>query len=380
MRPLTKVETQTMRRDRIFNSHKSRLMRTHIPGSENLSVALILLVLIALVMWVTTTRDDFDPKERDLPIELLGDNSAQIDIYNRPLKPWLEPGLQTAGAAFDLGPFPPPTLDAEWQPLGRVKRFQPDNLFEKINGEAEKFIKQGFVELAFLRLRSANDSSEIAIELFDQGDLSGSLAVFSEHAAGRAIEDRGGVSFVATEAGAIGRQGRYFFRIAGDRQSTAITDKAARLVSAFAQLDRDPSSTTTHAKILPAGFALLNQGLGIAEADIQFQESNVFQYDFAQRFWFGNAGTGDARLFVHIADTATEAEDLIAALVAEHSYEYDQLESDGTFWLFRHRYLGSYFAVAQRGNYVYGVENSPDSAAIAALLERISEHLVDDES
>lgn len=369
-----------MRRDRIFNSHKSRLMRNHIPGSENLSVALIFLALIALVTWVTTTRDDFDPAERDLPIELLGDNSRQIEIYNRPLKPWVEPGQQLAGPAFDLGPFPSPTLDPEWRPVARVKRFQPDNLFEKINGEAEKFIKQGFVELAFLRLRSANDSSEIAIELFDQGGLSGSLAVFSEHAAGRTIEDRDGVSFVATEAGAIGRQGRYFFRIAGDRQSPAITDKAARLVAAFAQLDRDPA-TTTREKVLPAGFALLSQRLGIAETDIQFQESNVFQYDFAQRFWFGNAGIGgDARLFIHVADTAAEAEDLIAALVTEHSHEYDQLESDGTYKLFRHRYLGSYFAIAQRGNYVYGVENSPNSAALAASLERISEHLGDDES
>ncbi len=367
--------------DRIFNSHKSRLMRNLIPAGENLSVALIFMALIALVAWVTTTRDDFDPTERDLPIEMMGDNSRQIEIYNPPLKSWVEPGRQMAGAAFDLGPFPPSTLDAEWRPAGRIKRFQPDNLYEKINGEAEKFIKQGFVELAFLRLRSANDSSEIAIELFDQGDLGGSLGIFSEHAAGRAIEDRDGVSFVATGAGAVGRQGRYFFRVAGDRQSTAIADKSARLITAFARLDHDPATTTTQKKSLPAGFDLLSRRLGIAEADIQFQESNVFQYDFAQRFWFGNAGVGgDARLFVHVADTAAEAEELVAALVVEHGYEYDQLESDGDYRLFRHRYLGSYFAVARRGNTVYGVEESSDSAAIGALLERINEHLGDDES
>ncbi len=370
-----------MHRDRVFNIHKSRLMRPRVSGSENLSVALILLALVALGAWVTTTQDDFEPTERDLPIELLGDNSRQIEIYNRPLKPWVEPGQQIAGAAFDLGPFPPPTLDAEWQPVGRVKRFQAENLYEKINGEAEKFIKQGFVELAFLRLRAASDASEIAIELFDQGNLSGSLGIFSEHAAGRAIENRDGVSFVATEAGAIGRKGRYFFRIAGDRHSVAITDKAASLVTAFAQLDRDPSAATTDEKTMPAGFALLSQRLGIAEAGIQFQESNVFQYDFAQRFWFGDAGIGgDARLFVHIADSANEAEDLIAALVEEHGYEYDQLESEGTHTLFRHRYLGSYFAIARRGNYIYGIEKSPDTAAIAALLQRISEHLSDDKS
>lgn len=368
-----------MHSDRLFNSHKSRLMRTRIPGSENLSVALICLALIGLGAWVTTTRDDFDPTERDLAVELLGDNSRQIEIYNRPLKPWVEPGQPLAGAAFDLGPFPARTLDDEWQPVGRVKRFQKDNLYEKINGEAEKFIKQGLVELAFLRLRSASDASEIAVELFDQGSLSGSLGIFSEHAAGRTVEERDGVSFFATQVGAVGRKGRYFFRIAGDRHSVAVTDKSARLVATLGQLDQDAAATTANERPISAGFALLNRRLGIAEADIQFQESNVFQYDFAQRFWFGDAGMGnDARLFIHVADSAADAQDLVAALVAEHSYEYEQLDSDGAYSLFRHRYLGSHFAVARRGHYVFGIEQSPDKAAIAASLERISGHLNDD--
>ena len=370
-----------MSRDHIFNNRRTRLRRTHIPRGENISVALVFFALLALVAWVTTTSNNFDPTERDLPIELLGNNSLEIEIYTRPLKLWAEPGRQITGAAFDLGPFPASTLDSEWQPVGRVRSFRADNLYEKINGEAEKFIKQGFVELAYLRLRSASDVGEIAIELFDQGDLGGSLGVFSEHAAGRAVEERDGVSFVMTEAGAIGRKGRYFFRIVGDHSNTTITNKATSLVTAFAQLDRDSSTARTQNQDTPAGFALLNQRLGIAETDIHFQDSNVFQYDFAQRFWFGSAGLGgDARLFVHIADTSAEAEDLVAALVEEHRNEYDEVESDGAYTLFRHRYLGTYFVITQRGHYVYGVEKLPDTETVTALLERISESLGDDET
>ena len=297
-----------MHRDHIFNSRRNHLRRAQIPHRENLSVVLIFVVLLTLVAWVVTTSNKFDPSERDLPIELLQDNTQEIRIYTPPLKLWIEPGRQGSGTTFDLAPFPADTLDSQWQLAGRVRTFQSDNLYEKINGEAEKFIKQGFVQLAFLRLRSMTDAGEIAIELFDQGDIGGSLGIFAEHAAGRAVENRDGVSYFYTEAGAIGRKDRYFFRIAGDNSSPVIKEKAARLVEAFAQLGSTSPAQEALEQTAPAGFVLLNQRLGIPESEIQFQEDNVFQYDFAQKFWFGNAGLDDdARLFVHIADDSASA-------------------------------------------------------------------------
>ena len=369
-----------MSRERLFNRHRVRLRRTRIPLGENLSAAMVLATLLALIAWLTTTRSDFDPTERDLPIELLGASGA-IQLYNRPLKPWVEPGRAPAAAGFDLKPFPVQILDETWRPAGRVKRFQPDNLYEKVNGEAEKFLKLGFVELAFLRVHSTDDNSEIAIELFDQGGLGGSLGVFSEHTAGQAVEERNGVSFVTTAAGAVGRVGRYFFRFAGDRQSAAIGNKTARLITAFAQLVGERPDVEAEQPQLPPGFELLNRRLGIAEGDIQFQEYNVFQYDFAQRFWFGNVGLGDdARLFLHIADTEAAADELLSALLEEHGYEYDEVDNDAAYRVFRHRFLGSYFVLAQRGRYLFGLEQLSDTAAVDGLLQQMSEALQDDET
>ncbi len=51
------------------------------------------------------------------------------------------------------------------------------------------------------------------------------------------------------------------------------------------------------------------------------------------------------------------------------------MESDSGYTLFRHRYLGTYFVIAQRGHYVYGVEKLPDTETVTALLEHISESL-----
>jgi len=151
-------------------------------------------------------------------------------------------------------------------------------------------------------------------------------------------------------------------------------------VSAFAALG-DSTIRTVQQQDLPVGFALLNQRLGIAEADIQFQESNVFQYDFAQRFWFGDAGLGgDSRVFVHIANDTDTARKLVTALVEEQRYDYEEVANDGSVNVFKHRFLKTYFVITRRAHFVYGMEKLPDAQAATAWLERIGENLSDEET
>jgi hypothetical protein len=371
-RPLTRLQ--------IFGLRRSRLLRTTIPLTENLSVALLGLLLIGLLIWVIGTGKDFDPTERDLPVELQSSNARNIPIYRPPLKPWVDPARPVTSGTLDLAPFPADILDAEWQPVGRVKHFQAANLFEKINGEAEKFIKQGFVELAYLLLRSNRDDSEIAIELFDQGNLAGSLGVFAEHAAGRRVEELGGVNFFTTGAGVIGRVDRYFFRAAGDRSNEAIATKALSLVKAFGALAATSDAAAGKAEV-PAGFALLHQRLGIPEKHIQFQEANVFQYDFARRFWFANAGIdSEARLFIHVGEDAATAEVLIDALLQEQRYDYDLVADDGNVTILRHRFLKTHFVITRQDEFVFGLEGLEDKEAAADWLARIRKSLSDDQT
>jgi len=373
-----------MTRHHVFGLRRPRLLRTSIPLTENLSAALLGLLLFALVAWAMSTGNQFDPTERDLPLELQLSSARDIAIYRPPLKPWIDPARPLIAGTFDLAPYPADVLDTEWQPVGRVKRFQAANLFEKINGEAEKFIKQGFVELAYLLLRSNRDDSEIAIELFDQGDLAGSLGVFAEHAAGRNVEESGGVSFFTTSAGVIGRVDRYFFRAAGDRSSDAITTKALALVKAFGALSPGAGGAPADAQgtaELPAGFALFHQRLGIPEKDIQFQEENVFQYDFARQFWFADAGIdAEARLFLHIAEDATAAEALINALLAEQRYDYEDVASQGGVSILRHRFLKTYFVVTREDQFVFGLEGLAVSEAATDWLARIRKGLSDEQT
>ncbi len=366
-----------MHRSAVFNTRRSRLYRRQVPKAEHWSVAAIAVVLAALVYWVVAQRERFDASERDLPIELLYQERPEITLYNRPLQRWAEPGELRLAGEFDFGNFPPAVRDAAWQPVAPVRRFSADNLYQKINGEAEKFIKQGFVRLDYLLLRAAPDGTEFALELFDQGDLGGSLGVFAEHASGREVDERDGVSFFLTAAGVIGRKGQYFFRAAADRQDEAVSAKAAQLVIAFAALGGD-AGTGNGAAEVPEGFALLRDGLGFGEAAIQFQESNVFQYDFAERFWFADPGIdANARLFLHVASDADAARALLDALLEEQAYEYQRLDEDQERVVFRHEFLNTYFVVARAGRYLYGLDNMPSEAGIEEWLARVREQLAE---
>jgi hypothetical protein len=52
-----------------------------------------------------------------------------------------------------LGNFPAAVVSNQWKAASDVRLFSPENLYEKINGEAPKFLLQGFERLYYLVLR-----------------------------------------------------------------------------------------------------------------------------------------------------------------------------------------------------------------------------------
>ncbi len=170
-----------------------------------------------------------------------------------------------------------------------------------------------------------------------------------------------------TSAGVIGRKGQFFFRVAGDRQSDLITAKSAQLVGAFAGLMLEVGEE-------PEGLRILTQGMGVAEQNVSFQTSNVFQFDFAKDFWFGALEQDQAaRLFVHAADTAAAASALMEAILEEQSADYRPLGSEADWTTLQHTFLSTYFAIGQRRRFVFGVDNLRDQRGIGPIMAQFRE-------
>lgn len=353
----------------IFNPRRHKVLRKHIPIIENLVTLTLLGVLVGIVVWVTAQKDQYDPESRDVATELLSETTSP-GLYTPPLRPWIEPGAIPTPETPDLGMFPDAILDQEWQMSSRVKQFNSDNLYEKINGEAEKFLKQGFKTLHYAVLKSRNDGSEIALELYDQGDMKGSIGIFSDHlTANKNIEQNDKVVFFKTSVGIIGRKGRFFFRVAGDRESEKIYQKSAQLIEVFTKLEKSESKTSVE-------FRILDTDLAIPPELITFESKNVFQYDFVNNFWFGRfAQDASERIFVHRASSSEVAMQLFGKILEEQRYEYEIIEQSDHQVILWHEYLRNYFAMGRHEQFIFGIENVSDKDRIASILKEFTEAL-----
>jgi hypothetical protein len=356
-----------MNPDRVFNAKRRKLLRKHIPLVENIVTLGLFGILVGVGLWVAAQRNHYDPKERTISPEQLLQSSHPQKLYTPPLKPWVEPGTEIKPAASNLGIFPETILDQDWEVGSRLRQFNPDNLFEKIDGEAEKFIRQGFKSLYYIGLKSKDDGSELSIELFDQGSTTGSIGIFSDHLSDdKVIQQNGPVIFFKTSNGAIGRKGRYFFRIAGNQESEKIRKKSEQVALAFSQLEEPEEGISEESQIL-------SRGLEIPSNLITFQSKNVFQFDFLKDFWFGQFNPDDpARAFVHRAGSPEEAKKLFEEILMEQSLDYEKVEETAWGVILQHTYLKNYFVISQQGPFIFGIENLADKNQIQPIMEKFA--------
>jgi len=354
-------------KETVFNQKQRKVLRKEIPFTEVAAGLVILVVLLLIVVWVLLQKNAYNPADRDVAAEALLQGSKEISLYKSPLKPWTENKTDSgSAAALALGIFPQSILTDNWVPSSRLKQFNRDNLFEIINGEAEKFLQQGFKALYYIVLENPTKTEQIDIELYDQGNQRGSRGVFSEYISkDTVIKQNGDAVYLMTTAGAIGRIGRFFFRIMGTAESASIRKKSTQLVDAFKSLPREKTKVAT-------GYKVLNSGLGIDSSRIIFQGNNVFQFDFAKDFWFGNPEpSGTMRLFFHEEKSAEQSRALFDRLVSEQSFDFEIKEQGKDRAMLWHDYLKTWFGIRRSGKYIFGVENGADKKSVNMALNRL---------
>lgn len=356
--------------EKLFNPLKRKVLRKRIPRAEVAFGVGFVGVLGAVGGWVASQQDAFDPAERDLSDEALAAGSVVDTLYRRPLKPWAEPGSAPAAAsAADLKGLPPDILEGGWAVDGRVESYDPDNLYEKINGAAELFLRFGFQELRYVTL--AAGALWLTLEMYDQGAFPDALGLFdSLRDPQRPVESVEGVTFYRTSVGAIGRRGPYVFKISGSQAGDVIQAKTDQLIQVVASLPVEGGDQ-------PPGLTLFTQRMGKGATEVSYEKQDVFQYAFMSDVWFAPLGDGEGRYFFHRATSAEAAAALFDQLVKEQEAEHELLSREKGRAVMKHRYLGTLFAVGVKGADLYGVSDVEDAPRAAEALAELEEALPD---
>jgi len=97
------------------------------------------------------------------------------------------------------GLFPPSAWLQEWKWEGSPSFFQPDNLFDYINGSAELYLAYGFQRLATVNMVHAEDKS-IIIDIYDMGTPLNAFGIYSSYRSADSIIQTIGAEAITSPA------------------------------------------------------------------------------------------------------------------------------------------------------------------------------------
>lgn len=363
--------------EKLFNTRKRRVFRSRIGAGELAFGVIFVVLVIAMCVWIFVQRDNYDPSERDITMSLMEEGSVEDTLYRTPLARWQDPAQAAAhggAATVDLGIFPTATLEGGWTPSTRVQVFDDSNVYEKINGAAPQYQSFGFKNLHFVGIQHPTEPLEINIEVYDQGAFENALGIFSaQRDADRAVEQQGQVYFYRTTVGAIGMVDRFYFKFTGTAEGPATEEKTTQLLRAFATHPEGES-------VPPKAFLVLRDVLEVPFEGIAFEKSDVFQYQFAQNFWFGVPDIqADLRYYIHEASDEAAAIELFDLLLENHLFDYDEVERTDDTVILKHKFLDTRLAMKRTGALLFGFDGAPPELNAQEVLGTLQEAFASDE-
>lgn len=361
--------------DKIFNDRPRKVFRHYIGQSEVLFSAFFIVFTFAMGAWFFLQKDNYDPDDRDISMEVLLAQQVEDHLWEPPLQLWVEPGSETAAGggapSVNLGVYPASTVGNGWQATSRVETFDNSNLYEKINGQETQYKEFGFQQLHFISIANRAEGVEMNIELYDMGEFKNALGIFAaQRSAGSVVEKRGPAYLYFTEVGALGIVNNFYFKFTGDSPSPAIQEQSLTIVTDFAATEREGQQAT------PKAFHILADNMGVDFSGIEYKPTDVFQYAFASNFWFGKKSIdGNEAYFVHEAASPEEAATLVKQILEEHQWDYTAVASEEGRTVLQHNFLKTYFSIEQRENFVIGVDQAPTPDEASQSLEALAAKL-----
>ena len=357
------------KKTKLFNDRKRKVFRKYIGRSEIGFSIFFIFFTAAMGIWFYTRADDFDPGERDISMEVLIAQQVEDNLYQAPLKRWVDPSKIAMASVLvgpDLGIIPATVLSEGWVDSGRLQEFDWDTLYKKINGAEVQYKSYGFEEAYFLGLSNEEAELDMNVEIYNQGSFTNALGIFSaQRNADTQVIHEGAAYYYLTDVGAIGIVDKFFFKVTGNRPDERIVEHAKLFISDFEK------SVTVDGDV-PEIFTRLRETFPF-EA-IGYIREDVFQYEFCKDFWFVKPDPAvNLQHFIHEAESEEAAASLFGDFAEEQSYEYEEVSREENAVVFKHEFLDTFFILKRHGAVVYGIDAAPDADAANAALDKLEQ-------
>lgn len=144
------------------------------------------------------------------------------------------PGPAPAAGAPPAGIFPSAFGDGSWMPAGRVERFEPGNLYEKIDGRADQYLKYGVAGLQCATYTDRKDAARfLDAYVYDMGSTGGAFGIWSaERPAGAQALKLGDQGYRA-EASYFFTRGRRYVQVVASDGGKVFQDAGLKLAQAL---------------------------------------------------------------------------------------------------------------------------------------------------
>ena len=317
------------------------------PGrAQGLISLAVLLVLVMAVVWVWSQQSRFNPAVKVLV--------AQGQQKGAP-----------AQAGLDLAAYAPAGL----KPLAQAERYNPQNLFHKINGKADLYLRAGFVSLTCRRF-GLGSASEPWLEVlaYDLGGPEGAFAVYAQQRRAEAQPLDWAPWVYQTSNALFLARDRYYVEIVASAPQAQLMQAAREWAKGF--VSRNPPLKLPALDRFPAqGLVAHSQGLLMSDA---FGFAGLNQVYVARYTLSGGTGIGFFSPRQGTEPAAKLAGDLIKFLTENGGKEQKQTALAGAR-LFE--FLGSYELVAAQGALMWGVHEAPSPEAALELGGRLAKAL-----
>ncbi len=265
------------------------------------------------------------------------------------------------------------TTDSGIAPFSHPKRFNPDTLYEKINGRADLYLSSGFVSLSTQRFAmDKTTGSWVEVFVYDMATPANAFSVFSMQRRDGARTDDMIPNAYRTENALFMTHGNAYLEIIGTNASGDLQQAMNTLAGIY--LESHGGTTTSR---VPGADRFPEEG---RQADtLRLISANAFGYEQLDQIYTCEYLIKGSRLTAFVSDRQTiEAASALAVDYGQTLLSYGATVVDAPLSVNDAavmQFFDTYEIIFSRGPYLAGIHESDNLEAADTLARRLAKHL-----